>query len=222
MVPLEQFLCQLGIIGNVLNMDEKMSESLSALMDDEANELELERVLAQVSQDRDLRRSWMRYNVAQQAGQGSQIACLDWDISERVKSSLEVLNATDPESAGTGFQQRMLRPFVSLALAASVAATVVIGGQQLALIGSEDPYDYGRSVATNASPVGMLNSLGATPVQASYGMQAVPILEPATSRAYQELALQRQRKYMQEHAEQAALNAPQGLIPFARVPQIQE
>ena len=222
MVPLEQFLCQLGIIGNVLNMDEKMSESLSALMDDEANELELERVLAQVSQDRDLRRSWMRYNVAQQAGQGSQIACLDWDISERVKSSLEVLNATDPESAGTGFQQRMLRPFVSLAVAASVAATVVIGGQQLALIGSEDPYDYGRSVATNASPVGMLNSLGAAPVQASYGMQAVPILEPATSRAYQELALQRQRKYMQEHAEQAALNAPQGLIPFARVPQIQE
>ena len=222
MVPLEQFLCQLGIIGNVLNMDEKMSESLSALMDDEANELELERVLAQVSQDRDLRRSWMRYNVAQQAGQGSQIACLDWDISERVKSSLEVLSATDPESAGTGFQQRMLRPFVSLAVAASVAATVVIGGQQLALIGSEDPYDYGRSVATNASPVGMLNSLGATPVQASYGMQAVPILEPATSRAYQELALQRQRKYMQEHAEQAALNAPQGLIPFARVPQIQE
>ena len=199
-----------------------MSESLSALMDDEANELELERVLAQVSQDRDLRRSWMRYNVAQQAGQGSQIACLDWDISERVKSSLEVLNATDPESAGTGFQQRMLRPFVSLAVAASVAATVVIGGQQLALIGSKDPYDYGRSVATNASPVGMLNSLGATPVQASYGMQAVPILEPATSRAYQELALQRQRKYMQEHAEQAALNAPQGLIPFARVPQIQE
>ena len=222
MVPLEQFLCQLGLIGNVLNMNEKMGESLSALMDDEANELELERVLAQVSQDRDLRRSWMRYNVAQQAGQGSQIACLDWDISERVKSSLEVLNATDPESAGTGFQQRMLRPFVSLAVAASVAATVVIGGQQLALIGSEDPYDYGRSVATNASPVGMLNSLGATPVQASYGMQAVPILEPATSRAYQELALQRQRKYMQEHAEQAALNAPQGLIPFARVPQIQE
>jgi sigma-E factor negative regulatory protein RseA len=203
-------------------MNERMGESLSALMDDEANELELERVLAQVSQDPDLRRSWMRYNVAQQAVQGSQIACLDWDISERVKSSLEVLGATDPESADISFKQRMLRPLVSFAVAASVAATVVIGGQQLALIGSDDSYDYGHSVATNASPVGMLNSFGATTVQASYGMQAVPVLEPATSTAYQELALQRQRKYMQEHAEQAALNAPQGLIPFARVPQIQE
>ena len=194
-------------------MDKRMGESLSALMDDEANELELERVLAQVAQDPELRRSWIRYNAAQQAVQGNQIACLDWDISERVKSSLEVSSAT---------KQRMLRPFVSLAVAASVAATVVIGGQQLALIGSDDAYGYGRSVATNASPVGMLNSLGATTVQASYGMQAVPILEPATSKAYQELALQRHRKYMQEHAEQAALNAPQGLIPFARVPQIQE
>ena len=203
-------------------MDKRMGESLSALMDDEANELELERVLAQVAQDPELRRSWIRYNAAQQAVQGSQIACLDWDISERVKSSLEALSATDPELAGISFKQRMLRPFVSLAVAASVAATVVIGGQQLALIGSDDVYGYGRSVATNASPVGMLNSLGSAAVQASYGMQAVPILEPASSKAYQELALQRQRKYMQEHAEQAALNAPQGLIPFARVSQIQE
>lgn len=203
-------------------MDERMGESLSALMDDEANELELERVLAQVAQDPELRRSWIRYNAAQQAVQGSQIACLDWDISERVKSSLEVLSATDPVPAGIGFKQRMFRPLVSLAVAASVAATVVIGGQQLALIGSDDVYGYGRSVATNASPVGMLNSLGSAAVQASYGMQAVPILEPASSKAYQELALQRQRKYMQEHAEQAALNAPQGLIPFARVSQIQE
>jgi len=221
-VLLDRVFRQLGMIGDVLNMNEKMGESLSALMDDEANELELERVLAQVSQDRDLRRSWIRYNLAQQAVQGSQIACLDWDISERVKSSLEDLRANDPAPAGITFKQRMLRPLVSLAVAASVAATVVIGGQQLALIGSDGAYDYGGSVATNASPVGMLNSLGATTVQASYGMQAVPILQPATSSAYQELALQRQRKYMQEHAEQAALNAPQGLIPFVRVPQIQE
>ena len=199
-----------------------MGESLSALMDDEANELEVERVLAQISQDPELRRSWTRYNVAQQAMQGGQTACLDWDISERVKSSLQAASAAESESADVNFRQRMLRPFVSFAVAASVAATVVIGGQQLALIGSEGSHRSGVSVATNVSPVGMLNSLGATTVQASYGLQAVPVLEPATSRAYQELALQRQRKYMQEHAEQAALNTPQGLIPFARIPQLQE
>ena len=203
-------------------MNENMGESLSALMDDEANELELERVLAQVSQDRDARHVWTRYNLAQQALQGSDMAHLDWDISERVKASLEDVAVTEPQPTRIGLKQRFARPFVSFAVAASVAATVVIGGQQLALIGNSDPYDYDRSVATNASPVGMLNSLGASTVQANYGMQAIPTLRPATKTAYQELALQRQRKYMQEHAEQAALNAPQGLLPFARVPQIRE
>ena len=110
----------------------------------------------------------------------------------------------------------------SLAVAASVAATVVIGGQQLAQIGS-DPYGQGaQTVAASASPVGLVNSLGATTVQASYGNQSVPVLQPATHTAYRELARQRMQKYMQEHAEHAALNSPQGLIPFARVDEIRE
>jgi sigma-E factor negative regulatory protein RseA len=99
---------------------------------------------------------------------------------------------------------------------------VVIGGQQLAQIGGADAYGGNQSLAASASPVGMLNSLGATTVQASYGTRAIPVLQPATHTAYQELARQRMQQYMQEHAEHAALNSPQGLIPFARVPQIRE
>ena len=77
-------------------------------------------------------------------------------------------------------------------------------------------------VAGGVAPVGMVNSLGATPMRASYGTQAIPVLQPATGTAYQELARQRMQQYMQEHAEHAALNSPQGLIPFARVSQIKE
>jgi sigma-E factor negative regulatory protein RseA len=206
----------------VETMNERMSESVSALMDDEANELELERILANVSGDPELRSAWMRYNLAQHAVHGNDLSHLDWDISERVSSSLESLNTHGSNVSVGGFKERFLRPLVSLAVAASVTATVVIGGQQIAGLGDIDPYENDKSVATNASPVGMLNSLGATSVPASYGTQAVPVLLPATRNAYQELALQRQRKYMQEHAEQAALNSPQGLVPFARVPQIRE
>ena len=68
----------------------------------------------------------------------------------------------------------------------------------------------------------MINSLGASPVQASYGTEALPVLQPATRTAYRELARQRMEKYIQEHAEHAALNSPQGLVPFARVTQIRE
>jgi sigma-E factor negative regulatory protein RseA len=203
-------------------MNERMCESLSALMDDEANELELERVLSQVSGDDELRQIWKRYNLAQHLAHGHSLAHLDWDISQRVQSGLAGSQMGGPKTGFVSFRQRMLRPLISLAVAASVTVTVVIGGQRLAQVGSTDPYGLDRSVAASASPVGMLNSLGATAVQASYGTQAIPVLLPATRTAYQELAQQRLRKYMQEHAEQAALNSPQGLVPFARVPQIRE
>lgn len=203
-------------------MSERMRESLSALMDDEADELELERVLAQIGDSGELRQTWHRYNVIRTAISGQQLAHLNMDISAQVRQALTSgeggWTATVPrESLG----QRMLRPVASFAVAASVAATVVIGGQQLAQLG-DDPYPDARAVASSASPVGMVNSLGATSVQASYGNQAVPVLQPATRTAYQELARQRMQKYLQEHAEHAALNTPQGLIPFARVPEIRE
>jgi sigma-E factor negative regulatory protein RseA len=205
-------------------MNDRMRESLSALMDNEANELELERVLAQVAGDAGLRQTWVRFNLTRHAVHGHSVAYVDLDISARVQSALAV-SQTDVRGLGAAlavFKQRMVRPLVSFAVAASVAATVVIGGQQLAQVGVADPYGVDRPVANDASPVGMLNSLGATAVQASYGTQPLPVLQPATRAAYQELAQQRLRRYMQEHVEQAALNSPQGLVPFARVPQIRE
>lgn len=205
-------------------MKDRMYQSLSALMDNEANDLELERVLAQVTSDSELRQTWVRYNLTQHAVHGHPVAYLNLDISARVQSALagSQTDVRRPGAALAFFKQRMVRPLASFAVAASVAATVVIGGQQLAQVGGADPYGVDRYVADGASPVGMLNSLGATAVQASYGTQPIPVLQPATRTAYQELAQQRLRKYMQEHAEQAALNSPQGLVPFARVPQIRE
>jgi sigma-E factor negative regulatory protein RseA len=202
-------------------MNETMRESLSALMDDESNELELERILSRVGTDQELRRTWMRYAIAHQAVHGHDVAHPQWDISARVQRALGT-QVTESATPAT-FKQRFLRPLTSLAVAASVTLTVVIGGRQLAQLDSSTPYDQVDSaLAASASPVGMLNSLGATTVQASYGTQGIPTLRPVTRTAYQELARQRQRKYMQDHAEQAALNSPQGLVSFARVPEIRE
>ncbi|MFT4519012.1 MAG: sigma-E factor negative regulatory protein RseA [Halioglobus sp.] len=203
-------------------MNENMRESLSALMDDEANELELERILASASKDPELRAAWARYHQSRDAVAGQPVAHGELDISRQVLAAI----SGSPEGGLTArakFRQRVLRPVASFAVAASVAATVVIGGQQLAQVGNTDPYSAQRTVAAIGSPVGMLNSLGATTVRASYGTQsAVPALLPATRTAYQELARQRMGRYMQEHAEHAALNSPHGLIPYARVPRIRE
>jgi sigma-E factor negative regulatory protein RseA len=197
-------------------MTEKMRESLSALMDDEANELELERVLSRIGDDHDLRAAWGRFNGARDAMSGQSQSWSQLDISSQVSLAL-----ASEQGSQSNRWQRLMRPVASFAVAASVAATVVIGGQQLAQIGAGD--DASRSVAAGVSAVGFVNSLGAMPVQASYGTRsAVPALRPATRTAYSELARQRMTRYSQEHAEHAALNTPQGLIPFARVPRITE
>ena len=50
----------------------------------------------------------------------------------------------------------------------------------------------------------------------------MPVLQPTVRTAYRELARQRMEKYMLEHVEQAALNSPQGMIPFSRIQKIEE
>lgn len=196
-------------------MSEMMRESLSALMDDEANELEVERVLSRIAGDPELRQAWVRYNMVRAVTGGQHPAHPGLDVSARVREELA------GEGRGiTGLRQRWQRPLASMAVAASVAAAVVLGGQQLAQL--QYSGNDSQAIASSVSPVGMVNSLGATSVQASYGTQSVPVLQPATRTAYQELARQRLQKYMQAHAEQAALNSPAGLVPFARVPRIQE
>lgn len=196
-------------------MSEAMRESLSALLDDEANELEVERVLAKIAGEPELRQTWVRYNLVRTISAGQLPAHLEFDVSAQVREAIGA-----PASGMSVYRQRFLKPLASMAVAASVATTVVLGGQQLAQLESES-YDN-QAIASSVSPVGMVNSLGAISVQASYGTQGVAELHPATRTAYQELARQRLQKYMQEHTEHSALNSPNGLLPFARVPYIQE
>ena len=203
-------------------MNERLRESLSALMDNEADELEIERVLARVGENEELRAVWLRYNMARNSLQGHCWSHREWDISERVRTAVEAPGKGRAAAAGANLRQRIQRPLTSLAVAASVTATVVFGGWQLAQVGDGDGYQVARPVTPIPLNAGFVNVQGAMPVYANYGMQDLPVLQPATRNAYDELAQRRLVRYMQEHAEQAALNSPQGLLPFARVPEIRE
>ncbi|NQX89133.1 MAG: sigma-E factor negative regulatory protein [Halioglobus sp.] len=197
-------------------MSERLNESLSALMDDEANELEIERVLSEASVENSLRAKWVRYNLVRHSLDNHALPQVGWDISQRVKAALP---AGHNDGAAS---KRWLRPLTSFAVAASVATTVVVGGRQLADMGAGPQYEVGGTVATGASPVGFINSVGATAIPASYGTQPLPMLQPITRTAYDELAQQRSSRYQQEHAQQASRNTPQGLIHFARLPTIRD
>lgn len=202
------------------------AESLSALFDDEAQDLEVRRLLREMENDfsatgddgegspagNTLSDRWYRYQLARGAIHGEPLFDAS-DFAGRVSAAI------DAEPALTGSSGGWRRALGSFAVAASVTVAVVLGGQQLALVTADGDAVPGRVAPL---PVGVVNTSGAIPVRASFGTGALPALQPADRTAYRELARQRLRVYSQEHAEHASLNTPQGMLPFARVPQIEE
>lgn len=192
-------------------------ETLSALLDDEAEDLELRRVIRELEAEQpdappSLGETWYRYTLARTALQGSEVRAAP-DFLARVNDAIDAQATRETEQGGG----RWRRATTSFAVAASVAMVVLLGGQQLASL----PGGAAGDERLAPLPVGVVNTVGAVPVQASYGTRDVPTLEPADRTAYRELARQRLRRYSQEHAEHAALNTPQGMLPFARVPVIE-
>lgn len=195
------------------NMNESMRESLSALMDGEASEIELRRILAATDND-ELRAAWSGMHRNSDIMRGSAVIT-SIDISRAVSESVAQMGMSPVADTGSGGGMR--RSLVSFAVAASVTAVVVFSGQQF--LTSPDAI-----TPTGAGSPGLVNSSGAVPVRASFGSrteQPSMVLQPSAGAGYQDLARQRLRKYSQAHAEQAALNTPQGLVPFARVQDIQ-
>ncbi|HBQ41234.1 MAG TPA: hypothetical protein DD808_11780, partial [Halieaceae bacterium] len=110
-------------------MTEQLRESLSALMDDEATELELHRVLGELESDGALRQTWVRYQLARSAMAGQPVSHARLDISRSVSAAIAA--EAGAKTSRSGVRERWLRPLASLAVAASVTAVVVLGGQQL-------------------------------------------------------------------------------------------
>ena len=188
-------------------MGESTRESLSALMDGEASEIELHRILSRV-EDSELRAAWSGMHRNSDLMRGSA-EIVNIDISGAVRRSVGNIGSVPAAGRWSGGMRRSLASF---AVAASVTAVVVFSGQQL--LTSPDA-GAPRSIG---SP-GLVNSPGAVPVRASFGSrqeESSRVLQPAAGAGYQEMARQRLRKYSQAHAEEAALNTPQGFLPLAR------
>ena len=187
-------------------------ETLSAMLDDEARDLELRQLLRDAHKHPELRQRWHREHMVRAVLHGETIHPLGaGDLAARVAAALDAEDEA-PAKRSVGNWGRSLG---GLGIAASVAALVLVGGTQLG--GSGDA----ASARVGPLPVGVVNSVGAVPVQASYGTLSVPAARTLDSGAYRELARQRLLRYSQEHAEHAALNTPAGMVPFARVPVIE-
>lgn len=194
-------------------MNEQIRESLSALMDGEANELEIQRLLKHADAE-SLRSTWMRYHLVRHTLREGSAAYTYTDVSAGVMAALSGEPGIDIKPVARW--KNFLQPAASFAVAASVFAAVLVGSQFYGLLGAGGDAGGAPALAARVSTVGMVNTLGGSAVRAGY---ASPALKPAQTRYadYDKMARQRLQRYMLSHTEEASLNAPQGMMPYARV-----
>jgi sigma-E factor negative regulatory protein RseA len=198
-----------------MTAEERDRESLSAVMDGEAQELEVRRTLDAVAGDPSLREQWQRHHRVRDALHGQFASDTEIDVSRGV---LEALETGEPMSHN---------PLWSMAVAASVTLAVVMGGQKILL-----PSTAGFPVPVVSELGGaVVPVLGAQPVQASLGskplpgpsQQSVAAQESSQNVAvvYDRLARDRYRSLSGRHAVAAAYSHPAPYISYVRVPESQ-
>jgi sigma-E factor negative regulatory protein RseA len=189
-----------------------LHESLSAAMDNEADELELRRVLA-ASQDPQARATWARYQLAR--------AALHRELLEpRLDLSLAVAAALDAEQAPAPRRRLPLAMLGRVAVAASVTLAVLVGVRFYNDSASGDAA-AGRLAASQALPASSLPQLQEPAVLAGYSLQEAPSQQaraavPGASQWHQ----QRLPDYLRQHAREAALN--EGPLPYARAASLED
>ncbi len=196
-------------------MTEKLRQSLSAAMDDEADAFELRRVLDELGRDDELRGLWDRFHLIGSVVRGERARVPDglrdrvWQALEEAGSDVEAVGeASAPlaaSSAGAIAGRPWLGRLTGLAVAASVAFAVVIGFNGATESGGA--VSEGAVVAAEppaAPPVAAVDLPQATPAEAE------PVAEISPS------DVQRAHAYMLHHAQQQALNQA-GVMSFVKL-----
>ncbi|PCJ90848.1 MAG: hypothetical protein COA46_10000 [Porticoccaceae bacterium] len=215
------------------NNNTQIKESLSALMDGQADELEVRRVLKAVSENDELRDTWRRHQMA--------AAAMRRELPRQVVDySVAIRNAIEDEQSygGQTAIQRFIKPLGRFAVAASVAIVALVGIQQY-----NQPIDTEVSLATiNEIPVNIdmpqlrtSAEFGIPPVTArtvsasnnpEQGYTAprtvIQVREVTPDKVTREQVQAYLNNLMLQHTEHAAMNTNQGMLPFARMPTDQE
>ena len=197
------------------HMSEQLRESLSAVMDGEADEFEIRRVLGETVADPELRGAWERYHLVRSVlrGEGhgpSRSETLKARMWAKIDTEGEN-NTDDPVDVGlapdfgdatvnsrpSSWSQRI----AGVAVAAGVAAAVIIGFRPTDTTQFAAPQVAVVAPAPVSTPAALF--VEGPPMEAT---QAVPAA----------LDVQRAHAYMLHHAHHVALNN-RSVVPFVKV-----
>lgn len=104
----------------------KVQESLSALMDNEADDLELRRILKSCEQQPELMATWERYHLVRSVLQGNARP-VSPTLSQRIAA--EIAAETIPAQSRISSHSRWQQVFGKVAIAASVAMVFIVAMQ---------------------------------------------------------------------------------------------
>ncbi len=207
---------------------QRLEESLSAFMDGEATDMEMHRLLKEVSENPELRAKWKRFHMISSGIKGDP-AATPIDYSSAIASAIDA----EPSHRRT-VVTALAGSAGRFAIAASVALVAVFGVQQLnspadnlgAVSGfaGVDQVDDENTGPAIQFPSGFQPVINARTVSAGGNNKSstyvTPVIEvrQQVKRNYSEAEL---RAYMNDimirHSNHAALNSNQGMLPFARL-----
>jgi sigma-E factor negative regulatory protein RseA len=192
-------------------MNDRNKESLSALMDGEADELEIRRVLNQLDKDDELSDSWKNYHLMGSLMRDESFdsidltqginSVLDGELAPNGTADTTVTKLLDASKA-EGQRSAWYKPLTSVAVAASVTFAVLLGVQSI------EPNDglglADASLHALQSPQGELTASTLT-------LEEQQQLESAQ---------QQLQDYVLQHSSDTNEDE-KGVLPFARVVEFQ-
>ena len=217
------------------NRPQILAESISALMDNQASELELQRILKACDQDADVKATWSRYQIVSASLRGEQVSVIGSDFAARISATIdeEAALVAQPTAVTKKSQQGWFYQLGRVALVASVAGGVVLGVNQMNVT---DP--VAGQIATNAivapTPIEPAVSLPSGINSPAINTRTVAVqtgyeTRPQENRRVTFQPLQANtvisdeevsryvNQMIKAHSDNAAMNSGQGVLPYARV-----
>jgi len=215
------------------NRPQTLAESLSALMDNQVSELELQRILKASEQDSEIKATWARYHMASAVLRGEQTHVAMPDFASRVSAALDAEETYSAPTAAvvSKAQQGWWYQLGRAALVASVAGGIIFSVQTTQTsvqVASNAPQTVVPApLETAVSLPSGINSpaLNTRTVAVQTGYESRPqenrrvVFQPrqANTVVSDEEVTRYVNQMIQAHSDNAAMNSGQGVLPYARV-----
>jgi sigma-E factor negative regulatory protein RseA len=190
------------VIKEAADMKDKLKESVSALLDNEADELELKRILAQIH-DEEVLESWQHYHQIRASLNSEEARWVSVDLRKGINAVLDEDSSakqseTRFEVAGRDPETKHHRTgwWTGVAIAASVALAVIFT-VQFAVPGQQN------------SPVVAAGNSTVNPPEL--------VSETTEVQHFSKEYEARLNDYIMQHTGHAALNSGKSIVPFARL-----